>query len=29
MRGVGHFLMVEKPDEFNKELDDIIKQIKK
>ncbi|MFA6358647.1 MAG: alpha/beta hydrolase [Candidatus Omnitrophota bacterium] len=27
MRGVGHFLMVEAPDEFNRQLDDIIKQI--
>lgn len=29
MRGVGHFLMVEAPDEFNKQLDDIIRQIVK
>jgi pimeloyl-ACP methyl ester carboxylesterase len=29
MRGVGHFLMVEAPDEFNKQLDDIINQITK
>lgn len=27
MPGLGHFLMVESPDEFNKQLDDIIKQI--
>jgi len=27
MQGVGHFLMVEEPDEFNKQLDDIIQQI--
>jgi len=29
MRGVGHFLMVEAPDEFNKQLEDIINQIVK
>ena len=29
MRGVGHFLMVEAPDEFNRQLDDIINRIKK
>jgi len=29
MRGVGHFLMVEAPDEFNKQLEDIINQIAK
>ncbi|MDD2927643.1 MAG: alpha/beta hydrolase [Candidatus Omnitrophica bacterium] len=29
MRGVGHFLMVEKPDEFNRQLEDIISQITK
>ncbi|MFH0854952.1 MAG: alpha/beta hydrolase [Candidatus Omnitrophota bacterium] len=29
MPGVGHFLMVESPDEFNKQLEDIINQIKK
>jgi len=29
MRGVGHFLMVEAPDEFNRQLEDIISQIKK
>jgi pimeloyl-ACP methyl ester carboxylesterase len=29
MRGVGHFLMVEAPDEFNRQLEDIINQIKK
>jgi pimeloyl-ACP methyl ester carboxylesterase len=29
MRGVGHFLMLEAPDEFNKQLEDIINQIKK
>ncbi|HPT39846.1 MAG TPA: alpha/beta hydrolase [Candidatus Omnitrophota bacterium] len=29
MRGVGHFLMIEVPDEFNRQLDDIINQIKK
>jgi pimeloyl-ACP methyl ester carboxylesterase len=28
MRGVGHFLMIEAPAEFNRELEDIIKQIK-
>ncbi|MFA5145339.1 MAG: alpha/beta hydrolase [Candidatus Omnitrophota bacterium] len=28
MRGVGHFLMVEAPDEFNRQLDDIINQIR-
>ncbi len=27
MPGVGHFLMLEKPDEFNRQLDDIIKEI--
>jgi pimeloyl-ACP methyl ester carboxylesterase len=27
MRGVGHFLMVESPDEFNKQLEDIVNQI--
>jgi len=27
MPGVGHFLMLEKPDEFNKQLDGIIKEI--
>ncbi|MHB8155147.1 MAG: alpha/beta fold hydrolase [Candidatus Omnitrophota bacterium] len=27
--GVGHFLMVEAPDEFNKQLEEIINQIKK
>ncbi|MBL7131010.1 MAG: alpha/beta hydrolase [Candidatus Omnitrophica bacterium] len=27
MPGVGHFLMLEKPDKFNKQLDDIIKEI--
>ena len=27
MSGVGHFLMVEAPDEFNRQLEDIIKQI--
>lgn len=27
MSGVGHFLMLEKPDEFNKKLDEIIKEI--
>jgi len=29
MRGVGHFLMIEAPDEFNKQLEDIINQVKK
>jgi pimeloyl-ACP methyl ester carboxylesterase len=29
MPGVGHFLMVEAPDEFNRQLDDIIGQIVK
>jgi pimeloyl-ACP methyl ester carboxylesterase len=29
MPGVGHFLMLEKPDEFNQRLDDIIKEIEK
>ena len=29
MPGLGHFLMVEAPDEFNKQLDEIIEQIKK
>lgn len=29
MPGVGHFLMVEAPDEFNKQLEDIINQIAK
>ncbi|MFA5224909.1 MAG: alpha/beta hydrolase [Candidatus Omnitrophota bacterium] len=29
MRGVGHFLMIESPDEFNKQLEDIINQIVK
>jgi len=29
MRGVGHFLMIEAPDEFNKQLEDIINQITK
>lgn len=29
MTGVGHFLMLEAPDEFNKQLDDIIKDIVK
>jgi len=28
MPGVGHFLMVEAPDEFNKQLEDIINQIR-
>ncbi|MDD2679316.1 MAG: alpha/beta hydrolase [Candidatus Omnitrophica bacterium] len=28
MRGVGHFLMVEEPDEFNRQLEDIINRIK-
>jgi pimeloyl-ACP methyl ester carboxylesterase len=28
MPGVGHFLMVESPDEFNRQLEDIINQIK-
>lgn len=28
MPGLGHFLMVEAPDEFNRQLDDIINQIK-
>jgi pimeloyl-ACP methyl ester carboxylesterase len=28
MPGVGHFLMVESPDEFNRQLEDIISQIK-
>ncbi len=27
MHGVGHFLMLEKPDEFNKQLDEIITEI--
>jgi pimeloyl-ACP methyl ester carboxylesterase len=27
MPGCGHFLMLEKPDEFNNQLDDIVKQI--
>ncbi|MDD5431854.1 MAG: alpha/beta hydrolase [Candidatus Omnitrophica bacterium] len=27
MPGVGHFLMLESPDEFNRQLDDIIKEI--
>ena len=29
MHGLGHFLMVESPDEFNRQLEDIISQIKK
>jgi pimeloyl-ACP methyl ester carboxylesterase len=29
MRGVGHFLMIESPDEFNRQLGNIIEQIKK
>jgi pimeloyl-ACP methyl ester carboxylesterase len=29
MPGVGHFLMLESPDEFNRQLDDIIKEILK
>jgi pimeloyl-ACP methyl ester carboxylesterase len=29
MPGVGHFLMVESPDEFNRQLDDIIERIRK
>ncbi|MFA5093316.1 MAG: alpha/beta hydrolase [Candidatus Omnitrophota bacterium] len=29
MQGVGHFLMVESPDEFNKQLEEIINQISK
>jgi len=29
MPGVGHFLMLEEPDEFNKELDDILHEILK
>jgi len=29
MHGVGHFLMVESPDEFNRQLDDIVKRIEK
>jgi len=29
MPGVGHFLMLESPDEFNRELDDILKEILK
>ncbi|MBF0479991.1 MAG: alpha/beta hydrolase [Candidatus Omnitrophica bacterium] len=29
MPGVGHFLMLESPDEFNRQLDDIIKKIVK
>jgi pimeloyl-ACP methyl ester carboxylesterase len=29
MPEVGHFLMVESPDEFNRQLEDIISQIKK
>jgi len=28
MPGVGHFLMVESPDEFNRQLDDIVKRIR-
>ena len=27
MPGLGHFIMLEKPDEFNKQLDEIIKEI--
>jgi pimeloyl-ACP methyl ester carboxylesterase len=29
MRGVGHFLMIESPNEFNKQLEEIINQISK
>jgi pimeloyl-ACP methyl ester carboxylesterase len=29
MPGVGHFLMLEKPEEFNKQLDQIIQEITK